>query len=238
MTAQVIRIGPRGGHIVKDTGKRPEYQRQGDLFAPHAPEPEDPNDIHTPHDAACFNETMRHGKEVMVVYEGHGEKIETRKGSEGGIKLDDVDQKKWRRLRLHLTHSHPTGASFSGADVQTLFDFELASIRAVAITREDGAKYAKPSRTYSLSLNIKTLTADGFHCLRDSHNARRAWEQEVGRDLRGWTELVTSGKIDADRAWVTQSHTAMARLARRLGLHYEVIGAPVKEEAPHEWRKA
>lgn len=141
-------------------------------------------------------------KEMTIVYDKNGKFLFQKSGSEKEVRFTRLEA-----LRLKgsvVSHNHPSGGSFSEADIYFLKLSEASEIRVIV---QDGVYYMRPPKKWAAGLAKKE---DFMHELKRIKASTR----------KKYQKLYDDGKIDiVDRYILSQEEYAM-RFAKKYGLEY------------------
>jgi len=228
MARKIIRIGPRGGLIIREDGKRKEYQHKDS--APHVGHAAHPSVLDVADmDAAaaeCFKGTLLHGMEHAVVRGSDGKVYTNRSGELDSVDFPAEETSRWPSGPT-MTHTHRLGQGFSAADIIALFKVPLSTSEVVAMRDENGRPRDKPFRIYRFRLNLRHLTGDGFACLASPELAQELWIRALAGVVPGWRDAFDRGDITEEQAQCGIFDGTNRAVAHVLGLEYDVIGEPI-----------
>jgi SPP1 gp7 family putative phage head morphogenesis protein len=118
--------------------------------------------------------------ESAHLFNENGDLIFSREGTRNYVQFTPSDIARMKDLTL--THNHPRGNSFSGADVRLAFATDLAQIRAIGVT-EDGRRFlytlTRPESGWSANQLAEIL--DAYRAIDASLEAEWRAEIEAGR---------------------------------------------------------
>ena len=141
-------------------------------------------------------------KEMTIVYDKNGRFLFQKSGSEKEVRFTRLEA-----LRLKgsvVSHNHPSGGSFSEADIYFLKLSEASEIRVIV---QDGVYYMRPPKKWAAGIAKKE---DFMHELKRIKASTR----------KKYQKLYDDGKIDiVDRYILSQEEYAM-RFAKKYGLEY------------------
>lgn len=144
----------------------------------------------------------RRQKEMTIVYDKNGRFLFQKSGSEKEVRFTRLEA-----LRLKgsvVSHNHPSGGSFSEADIYFLKLSEASEIRVIV---SDGVYYMRPPKKWAPELAKK----EDF--IRELKRIKISTRKK-------YQKLYDDGKIDiVDRYILSQEEYAM-RFAKKYGLEY------------------
>ena len=140
--------------------------------------------------------------ETLLVMDENNKVVQAEKGGAHSVRPSNKARHLMQREGYSVSHNHPSGSSFSSADLELASDYGLRSIRAVSkhFTFEVSAKngWASPS-------DIRRVHAK---YMRAAQKAAKEWRIKTGSDMTNY-------------AWGEVTDKAMRKIAKELNLEYK-----------------
>jgi hypothetical protein len=146
--------------------------------------------------------------EVAALYDPAGELVFRKRGGADYVKFSPDEVAQFNDAVL--THNHPSGGSFSEADVRMAIRGNLAEIRAVGVN-DLGERH-----------NYLLTRAEGGWKVSDGQ-VKKAVRKADAAVTAGYWEAIWLGKLDRAEAQRSHWHEVMLRVAEELGLDYRRI---------------
>lgn len=139
--------------------------------------------------------------ETVIAYDKNGKYITSAKGGKSRVVIPPEYNSQLKGTGAVVTHNHPSGSSFSPADIMTASLLDLGEIRAV------GTRF-----TYSMKPG-----KDGWPSYELIDASRRKIDQEV---IESYRRRISDIKMDNGQFILEASHEANKRLAAQFGMIY------------------
>lgn len=141
-------------------------------------------------------------KESAVVYDSKGKYLFTKRGDEKSVVFTKSEAKLFAGGTI--THNHPSGASFSIADIKTLKKSKVAELRAIG---EDGVYYIRPPKEWPKEIQGESELSAELKAIRT----------EVRKHYQ---KLYEDGKINKNERLVLSSDEYIRVFAEKFGFQY------------------
>ena len=157
-------------------------------------------------------ETIRPKKfETLLIMDEKNRVVHAEKGGAHSVMPSKKSFNLMSKKGYSVSHNHPSGSSFSSADLKLASEYNLRSIRAVSkhFTFE-----ASPKGEWANPADISRVHAK---YIRAAHKAAREWYERTGKDISNYM-------------WGVVTDKAMKKIAKELNMNYKSVKIDIRKK--------
>lgn len=136
-------------------------------------------------------------RERGIIIDGDGNILVDKLGEKHSVAFNKVEREKMPGTIL--THNHPSGGGFSGADLEFAVSNQLKEIRAVGKNYKHSLRF-KPENIPGEDLTVKTLNVGAEHYSIDNQVRQEFWEK------------INNGQLSFAEAEAEHAHEVLRRM--------------------------